>query len=129
EALGSERPVLLGVEHFEQRRRRIAPEVHPELVDLVEHEDRVLRPRASQPLDDLARQRADVGAPVATDLRLVADAAERDPVELPAERPRDRAAERRLADAGSADEAQDRVLARGPQLPDGEVLEDAPPDP
>ena len=30
--------VLLGIEHFEQRRRRIAAEVHRHLVDLIEHE-------------------------------------------------------------------------------------------
>ncbi len=33
--------VLLGVENLEQGGRRIAPDVRTELVDLVEHEDRV----------------------------------------------------------------------------------------
>ena len=78
--------VLLRVEHLEQRRRRIAAEVGAELVDLVEDEDRVLRLGAAQPLDDLAGQRADVGAAVAADLGLVAHAAERDAHELAAER-------------------------------------------
>ena len=60
-------------------------------------------------LDDAAGQRADVGAPVAADLGLVADAAERDADELAPERARDRLAERGLADAGRADEAEDRA--------------------
>jgi hypothetical protein len=82
----AERVVLLRIEHLEQRRGRIAPEVGPELVDLVEDEHRVLRLGAPQPLDDLARQRADVRAAVAADLRLVAHAAERHAHELAAQR-------------------------------------------
>ena len=38
----AERRVLLGVEHLQQRRGGVAPEVGAELVDLVEHEDRVV---------------------------------------------------------------------------------------
>ena len=108
----AERVVLFRIEHFEQRRRRIAAEVGAELVDLVEDEHRVLRLGAAQALDDLPGQRADVGAAMAADLRLVAHAAERDAHELAAERLRDRARERGLADARRADEAQDRPLHR-----------------
>jgi hypothetical protein len=39
-----ERRVLLGIEHLEQRRRRIAAEVGRHLVDLVEQEHRVPDP-------------------------------------------------------------------------------------
>jgi hypothetical protein len=121
--------VLLRVEHLEQRARRIAVEAAlAELVDLVEHEHRVLRLRAAQRLDDVAGQRADVGAPVAADLRLVVHAPERDPLELAARGARDRLAERGLADARRPDEAQDRALAARVELPDGEMLEDAPLD-
>ena len=120
-----ERRVLLRVEHLEQRRRRVAPEVVAELVDLVQHEHRVLRLAPPEPLDDLTGQGADVRSPVTADLGLVADPAERDPVELPPQRPRDRPAERRLADAGRAHEAEDRGLALGPELPHREVLQEA----
>ena len=104
-----EADVLLRVEHLEQRRRRVAAEVHAELVDLVEHEERVVRARLPQALDDAAGQRADVGAAVAADLGLVADAAEREADELAPHRARDRAPERRLADARRPDEAEDRA--------------------
>ena len=77
--------VLLRVEHLEQRRGGVAAEVGAELVHLVEHEDRVLALGAAQALDDLARQRADVGAAVAADLGLVAHAAQADAVELAAQ--------------------------------------------
>ena len=38
----AEADVLLRVEHFEQRARRIAAEVGADLVDLVDHEQRVV---------------------------------------------------------------------------------------
>ena len=82
EIVVAELVVLLGIEHLEQRRRRIAAAVRADLVDLVEQDDGIARPRLAQPLHDAARQRADVGAPMAADLRLVAHAAERDPHEL-----------------------------------------------
>src|SRR5207244_11370616 len=95
------------------------------LVDLVQHKARAPRGGAAEPLADLARQRSDVGAPVAADLGLVPHAAERDSVELAAERPRDRAPERRLSDAWRAHEAEDGILARRADLLHREVLEDA----
>ncbi len=125
EVVVAEARVLLRVEHLEQRRRRVAVEAAlPELVDLVEHQHGVLRLGAAQRLDDVARQRADVGAPVAADLGLVVHAAERDALELAAGGARDRLAERGLAHARRADEAQDRALAGGVELPHREVLED-----
>ena len=121
----AERVVLLRIEHLEQRRRGIAAEIRSELVDLVEDEDRVLRLRAAQTLNHLPRQRADVRPAVSADFRLVAHPAERDANEFAAERLRDGSRKRRLADAGRADEAQDRTLHLGVQLADGQVLEDA----
>ena len=58
------------------------------------------------------------------DLRLVAHAADRQPDELAAERVRDRLAERGLADAGRADEAEDLSGDLVAELRDGEVLDD-----
>ena len=105
--------VLLRVEHLEQRRGRVAAVVGAELVDLVEHHHGVERSRLAQPLDDASGHRADVRPAVAADLGLVADAAERQAVELPSERARDRLSERRLADARRSDEAQDRAASLG----------------
>ena len=125
EVVIAEAVVLLGIEHLEQRRRGIAAEVGAELVDLVEDEDRILRFGAAQPLDHLARQRADVGPAVAADLRLVAHAAERDAHELAPERVRDRLRQRGLANPGRAEEAEDRALDVGVELADRQVLEHA----
>ena len=62
---------------------------------------------------------------MAANLGLVADAAKRDADELPVHRAGDRLAQRRLADARRADEAENRALHVALQLPDGEVLDDA----
>ena len=105
----AERRVLLGVEHLEHRARGIAAPVGAHLVDLVDQEDGILRLGVAQRADDRPWHGADVRPPVPSDLGLVADAADRDAHELAAERLRDRLAERRLADAGRADEAEDRA--------------------
>ena len=75
--------VLLGIEHFEQRARRIAMEAaRAEFVDLVQHQHARTRLRPADGLDDVARQGADVGAAVAADLRLIMRAAQRHALEL-----------------------------------------------
>ena len=121
----AERVVLLRIEDLEKRRRRIAAEVLSELVELVDHEHRVVRPRLLQTLDHAPWHRADVGAAVSTNLRFVAHAAERDAHELSAERSRDRFPERGLADARRPDEAEDRALHLLLQLAHAEKFQDA----
>ena len=121
----AERAVLFGIEDLQQRRGRIAAEIGAQLVDFIEHEDRIARSRAADVLDDLARKRADVGSPMAADLRLVAHAAQRNADELPPHGVGDRSAERRLADARRTDKAKDGRLARRSQFENREVLEDA----
>ena len=78
--------VLLRVQHLQQRRGRIAAPVGAQLVDLVQQEQRIGGLRLLHALDDLAGHRADIGAPVAADLRLVAHAAQRHAHEVAARR-------------------------------------------
>src|SRR5690606_9203048 len=106
-----ERVVLRRVQDLEERRCRVALIADAELVDLIQQEDRVLRARLAQPLDDPARHRTDVGATVATDVRLVTRAAERDAHVLAPQRTGDRLRDRRLPHTRGADEEQDRTTA------------------
>ena len=132
--------VLRRVQDLEQRRGRIAAPVGPDLVDLVEHEHGILLLGAPQPLDDAPGERADVGAAMAADLRLVAHAAQRHAHELPAQRARDTLAQAGLAHARRPHEAQDRLARRAvarharrlgaaaallAELAHGEVFQDA----
>src|SRR6516164_4776734 len=120
-----ERVVLLGVEHLEQRRRRIATEVRTYLVDLVEQEQWIRGLGLAHQLDDFAGHGADIGAPVTPDLGLIVDTAERNAHEVAAGRLRDRLAERGLADAWRTDQAQDRPGQLVGALLDGEIFNDA----
>ena len=120
-----ERVVLLGVEHLEEGRGRVAAPVRAELVHLVEEEERVRRLRLLHALDDLAGHRADVGAAMPAHLGLVTHAAQGHAHEVAARRLGDRLAERGLADARRADEAEDRTLDLLLALLHREVLEDA----
>src|SRR6202040_2353072 len=81
--------VLLGVEHLEEGRGRIALNAAAELVDLVEHHHAIPRAGSADPLNDVPRQCSDIGAAVAADLGLVVGAAETDPNEFAARRPGD----------------------------------------
>src|SRR5579864_1354622 len=75
---------LLGIESFEQGRSRITSKIPSYLVDLIQHEHRILGFSAADSLDDLPRQSADIGATVSTNLGLVMHAAQRNPHELAA---------------------------------------------
>ena len=125
EVVVAEGRVLLGVEHLEHCAGRIAAPVRAHLVDLVDQEDRVDRLRVAQGADDRSGHGPDVRAPVAADLGLVADAADRDPDELAPEGLRDRLAEGRLPDPGRPHEAEDRAREVALlELRDREVLDD-----
>src|SRR5439155_13282419 len=90
----------------------------------VDQHHRIARLDVANRADDRPGHRADVRTAMTADLGFVANAADRDARELALERACDRLAERRLADPGRADEAED--LARGviAKLRDGEVLDD-----
>ena len=95
------------------------------LVDLVQHHHAIARAGFANALNDVAGQGADIGAPVAADLRLVVNAAETDADEPAAHRARDGLAERSLANARRTDEAQDRRLALRRELAHREIFDDS----
>ena len=117
--------VLFGIEHFEQRRLRIAAEIGTDFVDLVDHQHRILLAGVADGAYDRAGHRPDVRAPVAANLGLVAHAADREAGELASHRSCDRLAERSLADAGRPDEAENRAGQLLFELADGQILDDA----
>ena len=110
EIVVAEGEILLGVEHFEQGRRGVATEIHAHLVDFIETEHRVVALDLFEALDDLSRQRADVGAPVAPDFGLIAHAPEREPDEVAVHRPCNRAGERCFADAREVPRSREWAL-------------------
>ena len=101
-----EHVVLFRIENFEQRGRRVAAEIHRHLVDFIQHEDRVLCTGLLHHLDDLAGQRADIGAAMAADFGFVPHAAQRQTHKLTASGFGDRHSERSFAYAGRPDKTK-----------------------
>src|SRR5262249_2789000 len=58
--------VLLRIKNLEQRSRRIPAEIGAQLVDLVKEDERIDSPGLLHHLDDLARERSNIGPPVAS---------------------------------------------------------------
>src|SRR4051794_22072507 len=79
-----EHVILFRIEHFEERSRRITTKIHRHFIDFVEHEDRVSGASLLHHLNNLSRQGSDISPPMAADLSLIADAAERHPDEFTA---------------------------------------------
>ena len=77
--------VLLRVQYLQQRRGRVAPKIIAQLVNFVQHKERVARPHPAHRLNDAAGQRPDIGAPVAPNFRLIAHAAQAHPHKLAAQ--------------------------------------------
>ena len=117
--------VQFGVEHFHERRRRIAAEVRGHLVHFVEHENRIDGSGLFHHLDDLAGQRADIGAAVAANFRFIAHAAERDAHKFASRGAADGHGERSFADARRPDKAENRTAGILHQLAHGQEFEDA----
>ena len=119
-----ERRILLRVKYFQKSRRRVALVVVAHLVDLVKDDDGIGCPGLVDAVQNTSRESADVGFPMATELRLVVHAAEGYPDIFPAESLGDRLSEAGLADSRRAVEAEDRRLHVALQLEDGKVLDD-----
>ena len=66
--------ILRGIEDLQEGRRRVATEIRPKFVHLVEHKHGVRRSRLMHALHNAPGQRPHVRAPVTTDFCLVPDA-------------------------------------------------------
>ena len=118
----AERAVLLTVERFQQRRARIAAVVGAELVDLVEHHERVHAAALDNTADNAPRHRAYIRFAVAAYLGLIMHAAERHAAELAVCGAGNAHGYAGLARSRRADEAQKPALYLRGKLLDREVL-------
>ena len=117
--------VLFGVEHFEQRRSRVAAKICTDLIDFVEQKHRIVRAAFLDSAHDPSRYRTDVRSPVPADFRFVAHAAERHVCKLAVHRPRNRTRNRRFPDAGRPYQAQNRTLLNFDKRQHSQILQDA----
>ena len=117
--------IQFGIENFHERCGRIAAEVSGHFVHFVKNEDWVNGAGLLHHLDDLARQRANVGAAMAANFSLVANAAQRNANKFAPGGVADGHGQRGFADARRPDEAQDGALGILDQLANGQKFEDA----
>src|ERR1700728_1317811 len=125
EIMVGEGVVQLRIEHFHQRRRWIAAEIHGHLVDFVEDKNRVRGAGFAHHLDNLAGKGTDVSTAVAADFGFVAHAAERHAHEFASRGAANRCGERSLADSRRPEEAENRALRILHQLANCQIFEDA----
>ena len=117
--------ILFGIKHFEKCRRRIAAEIHGHLVHFIEHEDGILGARLLHHLDNLPRQRTDVGATMAANFSFVSNASERHANELAPGSFGDGHPQRSLANAGRSYKAENRTFRIFYQLPHSKKFKNA----
>ena len=119
----AEGAVLLAVKRFEQCGGRVAPVVRAELIDLVEHEHGIPGAGLLNAGDDAPRHRADIGLPVAADLRFVVHAAEGDAGAFPVRCAGTAHGDARFADARRPYETEHPALDLRGELPYGKILQ------
>ena len=104
--------VLFAVQHLQKRGSRVASEIAANLVDLVQKDHRGVRFGLFDRGQNSSRHRADVGFSVAADLRLVANASQRDAHVLPFKRLRNRPDDGRFAGSGRSEKADNAGSGR-----------------
>src|SRR5690606_30801600 len=76
EIIVPESEILFGVEHFEESRAWVAAKIRADLVDLIEHNERVVGSCLLDRLNDASRHRPDVCASMAANFRFVMEPSE-----------------------------------------------------
>src|SRR5262245_7256507 len=110
------RGVLRRLQDIQQRCRSFTVQTSACLVDFIQHKDRVLGSGFPNPLDNIARERADISAAVSTDLCLVVDTTKTLAYEFSVHSSSDALPERRLSDTGRTDKTQDWTFSMGYQF-------------
>ena len=116
--------VLLRIEDLEKGARRITVEGARELVDLVEHHDRIRHAGLRDAIHDTTRHRADIGTTVAADIRLIAYATEGNAHVLAVQRLRDGLADRGLTGTRGTDKDEDGAGLGLPEIHHRDLLDD-----
>ena len=101
--------VLLRIQHLQQRARRIAVVRRRKLVHLVQHHHRIRHPSLVDAVDDAPSHRANVGAAMPADIRLIAHTTQAHAHILAPQSPRNALAHRRFPRARRPHKEQDRA--------------------
>jgi len=108
--------VLLAVKYLQQRRGGVAPHIAGQLIDLVQHQQRVHGTGAGHGIDDAAGHGADIGLAMAADIRFVPHAAQTESGQLAVHSLGYGDGDRGFAYAGRANQTQNLALGVGVDL-------------
>src|SRR5215510_4628931 len=108
----TERMILCRIQYLKQRRGRITTEITPHLIDLVQHQDRIVHTGPAHGLNDPSRQGTDIGSAMPPQFCFIMYAAQAEPLESPCHRPGNRLSQAGLAYARWSDEAEDGRFGR-----------------
>src|SRR5689334_6237538 len=114
--------VLLWVEHLKQRAGRIATKVGTDLVNLVEHHDRIACAGSPQLLNNAARHRSDISAAMSANFGFVANSAQAHPNKLSLKRISHGLTQARFPDTGRSKQTENRALAKRVELAHSEIF-------
>ena len=115
--------VLLAVEDLQQCRSRVAPHVAGQLVDLIQHQQRVHGAGAGQRVDNTAGHGADIRLAVTADIRLVPHTAQRQAGQLAVHGLGHGDGNGGLSHTGRAYQTEDLSLGAGVDLLHGDKLQ------
>ncbi len=114
--------VLLRIQHLQQGGCRVTPEVVAQLVDFVQQQQRIHGLAATDGFNNPPRHGANISFPMAPDIRLVPDAAQAQPGQLPIQRLGNADGDGGFAHAGRADKAKNLPLPPRVHLAHGNRL-------
>src|SRR5215475_16052738 len=117
--------VLSGVQDLQQRGGWVAVKTRAELIDFIEHEDRIAAAGLSDPLNNIARKRADIGTPMAANIRLIMNSTQTLAHELAIHRSSDALPKRSLAYSRGTHQAQNGTFPFRPELANREKFNNA----
>ena len=115
--------ILFRIQNLQKGCRRITAKIGAHLVHLIQTEDRVVRLRLLQILDDLPGQGADIGSPVPPYFSLIPHPAQRETNKIAASCPGNRSGQGGFADSRRSHHTEDGALDLFGQTLDGQILE------
>ena len=114
--------VLLRIQYFQESRCRIAIVGGRELIDFVQHHDRIRNTGFLNPVHDSTGHCPEIGSPMPADIRFIPHTAETDPYILPAERFCDALSDTRFTGTRRTDKEKNRAGLLFLQVHDSNLL-------
>src|SRR3990167_9836367 len=119
------RIILLGIQSFQKGGRGVAPKIHTDFINFIQHKYGIFGSCIFNALDYSTRQCPYIGSAVAAYLRLVMDSPQRNSDKFTVQRTGYRFTDRSFANTRRADKTKNRAFDFPNQLVNGQVLQNS----